>query len=491
MMNRRLQGLNRAKKALLAAAGVVTLAGPVAVGVLIGVGHVPVIRAQSPIAIPWLPQVAQVVPATPQAGPARGAAQTAAAPVAAPLTAPAAQDQDRRLVVMLFDFGGMRPEEQARIRQVGVDYIHSGMKPTDLVSVLVAGAGVSVEQDFTSDPVRLEAVVQKINAPTGSPNGSDLDAKLANIETVSKLLGRIAGKKAVMYFSNGVTQAGADNQAVLMSVINVAKQSNVAIYPIDARGLMAPTNDAAGAGGGRGGQVPVAVGVSQEENARRTAYAQANFNDPGRGGINPMGRTYIAYGPPDQIDDRSSNTQNPSTIWRYNYLENFHSSVEFEFPQRKSGGINKRINYPPAATHTNSPNPLVAGVGPLFDELRRELAGRSGGPAPANDFTTLPEPHLSVGVYPAGEASTVTVPLGSLSGQIEILGQVRTNAGPGAQGTVVGNVRDGVTFQGTGGPSAKYQTEFTLAAGSYLFSAVVEERSTGRMFGETIPFDVK
>jgi bla regulator protein blaR1 len=48
MTNRKAHGLNRAKKFLLTAAGVAALAGPVAIGVVIGVGNAPAIHAQSP-----------------------------------------------------------------------------------------------------------------------------------------------------------------------------------------------------------------------------------------------------------------------------------------------------------------------------------------------------------------------------------------------------------------------------------------------------------
>lgn len=52
MSNRRLTGLSYAKKILLAAAGVAALAGPIAIGLLIGLGHATAIHAQSPATAP-------------------------------------------------------------------------------------------------------------------------------------------------------------------------------------------------------------------------------------------------------------------------------------------------------------------------------------------------------------------------------------------------------------------------------------------------------
>ena len=47
MSDRRFEGLSRAKKFLLAGAGMAALAGPVAVGLLIGAANAPLIHAQS------------------------------------------------------------------------------------------------------------------------------------------------------------------------------------------------------------------------------------------------------------------------------------------------------------------------------------------------------------------------------------------------------------------------------------------------------------
>ncbi len=74
MSNRKLQGLNRAKKLLLTGAGIAALAGPIAIGLLIGVGNIPVIQAQPPVAAPPAPiQLAQAQtppPPAPSAPPA-------------------------------------------------------------------------------------------------------------------------------------------------------------------------------------------------------------------------------------------------------------------------------------------------------------------------------------------------------------------------------------------------------------------------------------
>ena len=83
------------------------------------------------------------------------------------------------------------------------------------------------------------------------------------------MLGSLPEKKALVYFASGMTRTGIDNQAQLRATVNAAIRSNVAFYPVDARGLVAtaPLGDATqGSPGGQG----MYSGSSQ-----RTA--QANF----------------------------------------------------------------------------------------------------------------------------------------------------------------------------------------------------------------------
>lgn len=410
MTNRIGLSLNLAKKLLLATAGVATLAGPVAIGVLIAVGHLPAIHAQTPV-VQMPVQTAQVAPLKPQA-------QVETDPPATPY-------QDRRLVAMLFDFTGMTADEQSKSRQAGIQFVENSLKPADLVCIMGTGP-VNVAQDFTDNKSALESAIQNLSAGTGV---ADVEARLANIETTSKMLAALSEKKALVYFSAGITQTSADNQAKLLEVIAMAKQAKIAIFPIDAREVVAQIG-AAGASG------------------RGAAAGQFTNRE--------MSRTFQMYGQPDQIDKSDAR----GDIWRYNYLPTFHSSAEFEFSQGR-----RNINYPPP------------------------LATYTGIPATAAD-TGLPGRHTTMSIYPVGESSKLTVPLDSLSGTVDIFARIKTRSPTGIGERPVTTLEDKVALDGTP-QSNTYSADFMLEAGSYVCSVQVREASSGRMFTEAINFDVK
>ena len=79
------------------------------------------------------------------------------------------------------------------------------------------------------------------------------DCKLAAIEDAVHKLALLPEKKVLVYVTGGISKTGIDNEAQLEASINAAVKSNVAIYPIDARGLMAdPPGGAASKGASRG-----------------------------------------------------------------------------------------------------------------------------------------------------------------------------------------------------------------------------------------------
>jgi hypothetical protein len=79
------------------------------------------------------------------------------------------------------------------------------------------------------------------------------DQKLAALEQAAKMLATFPEKKALIYFSGGVSRTGMDNEAQLQATINAAGKANLAIYSIDARGLMGdPPGGGASHAGSRG-----------------------------------------------------------------------------------------------------------------------------------------------------------------------------------------------------------------------------------------------
>jgi len=60
------------------------------------------------------------------------------------------------------------------------------------------------------------------------------------------MLATVEQKKSVLYFSGGMSRSGGDNQVELRAATSAAVRANVALYPVDTRGLqaMVPGGDA-------------------------------------------------------------------------------------------------------------------------------------------------------------------------------------------------------------------------------------------------------
>ena len=183
--------------------------------------------------------------------------------------------QDRRLIVMLFDFSSMQPAEQIRAKQAAIKFLNSQMTASDTVSLMWYGSSLQTLLDFTSDRDLLINTINKFRVGDSSENatfadeGADAqdqsgqfvadetefnifnaDLKLAALEDAARGLAQYPEKKALVYISSGIQKNGVDNQSQLRATVNTAIRANVAFYPIDARGLTAlvPGGDATQAG---------------------------------------------------------------------------------------------------------------------------------------------------------------------------------------------------------------------------------------------------
>lgn len=183
--------------------------------------------------------------------------------------------QDRRLMILLFDFGSMQPAEQIRARDAAIQFLSTQMTASDLVSVMTFGSELKTALDFTGDRDLLLSTLKKFRIGESSENaaaadtGADAqdqsgsfvadetefnifnaDLKLAALEDAARKLGQYPEKKALVYLSSGIQKSGVDNQSQLRATVNTAVRANVAFYPIDARGLTAlvPGGDASQGG---------------------------------------------------------------------------------------------------------------------------------------------------------------------------------------------------------------------------------------------------
>jgi|GEM_PF-69051 len=193
--------------------------------------------------------------------------------------------QDHRLMVLFFDLSSMQVDDLMRALKAADDFVHKRMTPADLVAVVTYSSVLSVNQDFTNDRSLLDKVIQSIRvgessalaeagatgeAGTTNASGEEVvtqdvsaaftpdetefnifntDQKLAAIQSLAKMLKDLPGRKLVLHFSSGVEKTGVDNDTELRAAVDAANRSNVSLYTVDARGLLAlpPGGDASSA----------------------------------------------------------------------------------------------------------------------------------------------------------------------------------------------------------------------------------------------------
>ena len=180
-----------------------------------------------------------------------------------------ARYRDRRLVVLYFDQTALPPGDLMRAFSAARSYVAAQMQPQDLIAIMTfEGGAVRMRQEFTDDRARLNEVIIRIMAGNdldgdGIPDTTDdigtafgqddaefsilnTDRQLSALQTAVGMLRPFPEQKSLVYFASGLRLNGVDNQAQLRATINAAIRSNVSIFAVDARGLVAsaPLGDA-------------------------------------------------------------------------------------------------------------------------------------------------------------------------------------------------------------------------------------------------------
>jgi hypothetical protein len=117
------------------------------------------------------------------------------------------------------------------------------MQPQDLLAIMIyRGGTVQVRLDFSDDRDHLVQTLQEIIAiqSPDSPEVSSADPRSTVLRRAIQMLGSLSEKKKALIFFTVGESRGQETQAEFQETIDAAMRANVAIYPIDARGLVAP-----------------------------------------------------------------------------------------------------------------------------------------------------------------------------------------------------------------------------------------------------------
>jgi VWFA-related protein len=194
-----------------------------------------------------------------------GSEGAAAAAGATPAVFPVIDARDRRLILLFFDFSAMEVDQIDRAVDAAKNYINTKMQAADMIAIVSLATNMRLDLDFSDDKTKILSVLSAYhsdsgqgfdNGATGSSEGAaetsgaftaddtdfntfSADRKLLALQSLVQAVGKLSQKKSLIYFSNGISQSGVDNQSALRAATAAAVKANVAIYPLDVRGLQA------------------------------------------------------------------------------------------------------------------------------------------------------------------------------------------------------------------------------------------------------------
>ena len=422
--------------------------------------------------------------------------------------APVMNARDRRVIVLFFDFSAMEPDQIDRCVESAKKYINGQMRPADIVALVSLSTNMRVDLDFTDDRTKILSVLSSYSSGSGegfamgdtgsaegaaetggsfTPDDTDYntfsaDWKLLALQSTMQALGKIEQKKSLIYFSNGISQTGTDNQSALRAATAAAVKNNVSIYPVDVRGLQAfpPGGEAQSASlHGQSAYNGAAVLNDLSGNAASQETLSTLAADTG-------GKAFFDSndfsGVFTQVQKDSSayyvlgfTSTNPLKDGHYRRLKVAvnRADVKLEFrPGYYSGRDYQHLNRADREAQ-------------LEDELAAELPQTEVPLYAGTAYFRQDESHyyLAVSLVVPGSQIPFVSEKDKDNATIDIIGEVRL----GEKGRVpVGQLRDTVKLavdstQQVRRKNVQYNTGFVLAPGNYHLKFIVRENQTGRM----------
>jgi VWFA-related protein len=414
--------------------------------------------------------------------------------------------RDRRLMLLFFDFSGMDPEQIDRSVEAAKKFVQTRMQPADLIALVSLATNMRIDLDFTDDKTKvLNALTAYTsgqgqgfdNGATGSAEGTaetggaftpddtdyntfSADRKLLALQSVMQTLGKISQKKAIIYFSNGISQSGVDNQSALRAATASAVKANVSIYPVDIRGLQAfpPGGEAQNASlHGQSAYNGAAVLNDLSSNAATQETLSTLAEDTG-------GKAFFDSndfsGVFSQVQKDSSvyyvlgfTSTNPLKDGRFRHLKVQVNRPDVKLDFRHGYYAGRDFEHLNRADHEEQMQDEMASESPQTD-----VALYAGAAYFRQDDSHY---YLAVSLVIPGSQIPFVQAKDKDSATIDIIGEVRAGAK-----FAVGHLRDTVKLavdsaQQVRRKNVQYNTGFLLAPGSYHLKFVVRENQSGRM----------
>lgn len=158
-----------------------------------------------------------------------------------------------RYMVLFFDNSAMNVAQQAQARQAAVKFIGANAGPNRLMAIANYAGSLQIAQNFTDNVERLQQIASglKFSAVASNADASPAGLSLSRAEmsfgvnsgilalkSLVKNLGTVPGRKSLILLTGGFALIP-DNMSDLNSLVDMCNRSNVAVYPIDVRGLVA------------------------------------------------------------------------------------------------------------------------------------------------------------------------------------------------------------------------------------------------------------
>src|SRR6266700_891973 len=419
---------------------------------------------------------------------------------------PSLDARDRRLILLFFDFSAMEPEQIDRSVEAAKKFVSTKMQPADLMALVSLATNMRVDLDFTDDKTKLLAALTAYNSGQGQgfENGNSgstegaaetsgafsaddtdfntfsADRKLLALQSLMQALGKLPQKKSLIYFSNGISQTGSDNQSALRAATAAAVKANVSIYSLDIRGLQAfpPGGEAQSASlHGQAAYSGAAVLNDLNNNAGSQETLATLSSDTGGKAFfdsNDFGSVF------SQVQKDSSayyvlgfTSNNPLKDGRFRRLK-----VQANRPDLK---LDFRAGYYAGRDfeHLNRADREQQ----LDDELAAQLPRVDVPLYAGTAFFRQDDSHyyLAVSLVVPGSQIPFVTEKEKDNATIDIIGEVREGGK-----FPVGQLRDTVKLavdatQEVRRKNVQYNTGFILAPGSYHLKFVIRENQTGRI----------